>query len=104
MSKSQMKTMLITYFDITLNSFHRAELSNKLAMWKLCKAVHRKRPELWPNDWILHHHNAPAHKVLSAKQFLAQKLITEKEHLPYSSDLAANNFWVFQNIKSALKG
>jgi len=25
-----------------------------------CEAVLRKRPELWPNDWILHHDNAPA--------------------------------------------
>jgi hypothetical protein len=43
-----------------------------------------KRPELWPNDWILHHHNAPAHKALSVKQFLAQKSITEMEHPTYS--------------------
>jgi hypothetical protein len=26
--------------------------------------VRIKRPELWPNDWILHHDNAPAHKEL----------------------------------------
>jgi hypothetical protein len=23
-----------------------------------------KKPELWPNDWILHHDNVPVHKVL----------------------------------------
>jgi hypothetical protein len=33
--------------------------------------------------------------VLSAKQFLAQKSIT---------DLAPNDFWLFPKIKSALKG
>jgi hypothetical protein len=49
---------------------------------QLCKAVHRKRPELWPSDWILHHDSAPAHKVLSVKQFWAQKLITELENPP----------------------
>jgi hypothetical protein len=27
--------------------------------------VHRQRAELWPNDWILHHDNAPAHKAFS---------------------------------------
>jgi hypothetical protein len=26
-----------------------------------------KRPKLWPNNWILHHVNAPAHKVLSVR-------------------------------------
>jgi hypothetical protein len=66
--------------------------------------VHRKRPELWPSDWILHCDNAPANKVLSVKQFLAQKSITEMEHPPCSSDLAPNDFWLFPEIKTALKG
>jgi histone-lysine N-methyltransferase SETMAR len=66
--------------------------------------MRRKRPELWPNDWILHHNNAPAHKVLSVKQFLTQKSITEMQHPPYSPDLAPNNFWLFTKIKCALRG
>jgi hypothetical protein len=41
----------------------------------LHEAVHKKRPELWPSDWILHHDNAPAHKMLTVKHFLAQKWI-----------------------------
>jgi hypothetical protein len=64
---------------------------------QLREAVHRQRPELCPSDWILHHDNAPAHKALSVKQFLAQKPITEM-------DLALNDFWLFPKIKSALKG
>jgi histone-lysine N-methyltransferase SETMAR len=64
----------------------------------------RKRPELWPNDWILHHDNAPAaHKSLSVKQFLAQKSITEMEHPPSSPNLALNDVWLFVKIKCALK-
>jgi histone-lysine N-methyltransferase SETMAR len=51
-----------------------------------------------------HHDNAPAHKALSVKPFLAQKLITEMEHPPYFPDLAPNNFWLFPKIKSVLKG
>jgi histone-lysine N-methyltransferase SETMAR len=66
--------------------------------------VQRKRPELWPNNWIPHHDNASAHKALSVVQFLAQKLITEMEHPPCSPDLAPSNFWVFSKIKSVLKG
>jgi len=42
--------------------------------------------------------------VVSVKPFLAQKLITEMEHPPYSSDLALNDLWLFPKIKSALKG
>jgi hypothetical protein len=52
-----------------------------------------------PNDSILHHDNAPAHKALSVKHFLAQKSITEMEQPSCSPDLAQ-----FPKIKSALKG
>jgi hypothetical protein len=31
--------------------------------------VRRKRRELWPNDWILHRDNAPAHVALPVEQF-----------------------------------
>jgi hypothetical protein len=64
----------------------------------------RKRPEPLPKGWILHHDNAPAHKALSVKQFLAQKSITETEHSSYSPDFSPNDFWLFPKIKSALKG
>jgi transposase len=57
-----------------------------------------------PNDWILRHDNAPAHKAISVKQFLAQELITEMEHSSYSPDLTSNDLWLFPKIKSTLKG
>jgi hypothetical protein len=83
--------MLITFFDIkdtvhcefnptgyTVNQAYYAEMMK------------------WLYD------NAPAHKILSVKQFLFQKSITEMEHPPYSPDLALN--WLFPKIKPALKG
>jgi transposase len=66
--------------------------------------VRRKRAELWLNGWILHHDNAPAHKALSVKQYLATKSITKIEHPSYSPDKAPNDLWLFSKIKSALKG
>jgi hypothetical protein len=42
--------------------------------------------------------------MLSFKQFLAQKSITEMEHLPCSPSLVLNDLWLFPEIKSALKG
>jgi hypothetical protein len=42
--------------------------------------------------------------TLSSKQFLAQKSIAEIEDPPCSPDLAPNDFWLFPEIKSALKG
>jgi transposase len=109
MSKSQMKEMLKTFFDIKgivhfefiTQSVNRAYYLKLLK--RLPEAVRRKRPELWPNEWILHHDNAPAHKALSVKQFLAQKSIDEMEPPPYSPDSAPNGFWLFPKIKFALK-
>jgi hypothetical protein len=71
---------------------------------RLCEILRIKRPELWPNDWIFHRDNAPAHKALSVTQFLSQKSITEVEYIPFSSYLAPNCFSLFPKIKSALKG
>jgi hypothetical protein len=67
------------------------------------KAVHRRRPELWPEAWILHHNNAPAHDALNV-QFLAKKSIMKLDNPPYSPDLAPCNFWLFPKLKTALKG
>jgi hypothetical protein len=55
---------------------------------KLRESVTRKRPELWPDKWILHHGNAPAHDALRVREFLAKKSITKIDHPPYSLDLA----------------
>jgi hypothetical protein len=66
---------------------------------KLCV----ERPELWPNNWIRDHNNASAHEVLSVKQFLAQELIAEMEHQPFSPDLALKEFWLFSKVKKSEK-
>jgi hypothetical protein len=50
---------------------------------RLNEAVRRKRPDLWPNDWILHYDKAPAHKAFSVKQFVPQKSMAEMEHHPF---------------------
>ena len=60
---------------------------------------------MWKNDsWVLHHDNAPAHNTLSVKMFLMKHKITVLEHPLYSPDLAPCYFFLFPQIKSALKG
>jgi hypothetical protein len=73
-------------------------MSNVEILKQLHEAVHRKRPELWPNDLILNHRNAPAHEVLSVKQFWAQESITELEYPPCSLDLAPSDYWLRPEI------
>jgi hypothetical protein len=102
-----MKKMFITFFSIkgivhfkfiprgkTLNQAYYVEIMN----W-LCEAAYKERPEISPNDWILHHDDAPAHKALSVKQLPAQNRL----HPSCSPEFAPNDFWLFPKIKSALK-
>jgi hypothetical protein len=99
-----MKTMLIAFFDVkgvahfefipqgqTVNQAYHMEILKRLR-----ETAHRKMLELCPNDWTLYHYSAPAHKVLSVKQFLGQKSIPEVEHPPYSPDWLRMNFGCFQ--------
>jgi hypothetical protein len=100
MSKSEIKKILITFFDIraivhfefitqdrTVNQVYYVEILKRLH-----EAVSRKNPELWQNYWFLHHDNAPAHKALSVKQFLVKKSITEMENPPYSPGITFGAF------------
>jgi histone-lysine N-methyltransferase SETMAR len=71
---------------------------------RLRESIHRKRPGLWSDKWILHHDNAPAHNALRFREFLAKTSITEMDYPPYSPDLAPCDFWLFPKLKNALKG
>jgi transposase len=67
------------------------------------EAVYRRRPELWPDVWILHHDDARAHDMLAVREFMAKKLILKFDHPPYSPDLAPCDFWLFPKLKTTLK-
>jgi transposase len=71
---------------------------------RLREAVRRRRPELWPDAWILHHGNAIVHYALAVREFLAKKSIMKLDYPPYSPDLAPCDFWLFPKLKTALKG
>jgi histone-lysine N-methyltransferase SETMAR len=112
MSRSQVKTMLVCFFD------HKGIVHNKFiaqghmvnqhcyleVLTRLRECVRKKRPRLWPGKWILHHDNSPAHDVLRVREFLAKNSITKMDHPPYSPELAPCDFWLFPKLKNALKG
>ncbi|CAI6344606.1 unnamed protein product [Macrosiphum euphorbiae] len=111
--RSNVKTMLITFFDIkgliyyefvptgqTVNQTYYKEV-----LIKLREKIRKKRPDQFQNrSWLLHHDNAPAHSALSIREFLADKQIPVVPHPPYSPDLAPCDFFLFPKIKTDLKG
>ena len=72
---------------------------------RLRDAIRRERPEKWrTNSWLLLHDNAPAHRSVLVKDFLAVNIVTTLEHLIFSTDLTQADFYLFHRLKSALKG
>ena len=110
-SKSRVKTMLLTFFDIrgiVHYEFVPTGQSTKFTIWKYWKSCMKK---LDGNDlnfcqqlMVLHHDNASAHMALSVRQFVAAKQITVLELPAYSPDLAPNYFFLFPKMKEILKG
>ena len=90
MSRSQVKTMLVCFFDhkgiVHYEFIAQGQTVNQQCyleeLTKLWKCVRRKRPGLWFDKWILHHNNGPAHDALRVREFLAKNFITKMEHPP----------------------
>jgi len=112
MSWSQVKTMLVCFFDhkgiVHYEFIAQGQTVNQQCylevLRRLQESVRRKRPGLLPDKWILHHDNAPAHDALRVCEFLAKNSITKTDHPLYSPDLAPCDFWLFPKLKNALKG
>jgi len=111
--KSNVKTMLIAFFDIDGLVRHeyipRGQTVNKefykTVLQCLRDAVRRHRTEKWRSgNWILHHENAPAHRAVTTNEFLAKHNISSLPHSPYSPDLAPCNFFFFSQLKTTMKG
>ena len=111
--KVRVKTMLVIFFDwqgvIHKEFVPEGETINavcyKGAMERLLNRIRRVRPGMCESgDWFLLHDNAPSHNTTIVKQFLAQRKVTVLGHLPYSSDLAPAEYFLFPKAKSHLKG
>jgi hypothetical protein len=112
MSGLQVKTMLVRFFDhkrvVHYEFIKQGQTVNQHCylevLTKLRECVRRNLPGLWPDNWILHHDNVPAHYALIVREFLAKTSITKMDHPHYSPDLAPCDFWLFPKLKTALKG
>jgi transposase len=105
--------MLIAFFDIrgmlhlefapkgrTMNAEFYCSVLRPLR-----EDIQRKRPELWhAGNWMLHDDNAPSHRAVIMREFLAHNSIITLPHPPYSPDLAPCDFILFPKMKLQLKG
>jgi len=101
---SKVKFMLVYYFD-SMNIVHKqwvpaAQTANQYYYTEILKRLRKWVMQIRPNiaiNWILYHDNAPTHAALSVAQFVMPQP-------PYSPDLATCDFFLFQKVKSAVKG
>ena len=64
-----------------------------------------RRPQLWSaGDWQLYQDNVPTCASRLVQNFLEKYQITHVTQPPCSTDLVPCNIWLFQKLKSPLKG
>jgi len=72
---------------------------------RLWKRIRRAWPEYSaPGSWFLLHDNAPVHRAVAVKEFLARKQVCVLHHPPYSPDLSPCEYFLFPKLKLSLKG
>jgi len=107
------KVLLIAFFDWQGVVYHEftpnGQTINKEyyldVLRRLREAIREKRPILWRcNSWVLHHDNAPAHRSSLVSDFLEKHGTITVPQLPYSSDLAPADYFLFPKLKMRLKG
>lgn len=111
--KSREKTMLICFYDskgIILREFvpQGQNVTGEYylgVMERLWKRIVRVRPEYRaPGSWFLLHDNAPSHRTVAVREFLAKKQVCVLQHPPYSPDLSPCDYFLFPKLKLAMKG
>jgi hypothetical protein len=91
-SCSATKSMLIVFFDI--RGMLHLEIASEgrtvniefycNVLRRLTKDIQRKRPDLWrAGNWMLHDDNAPSHRALVTREFLAHNSIITLPHPSY---------------------
>ena len=113
LQKSKVETLLSAFFDnkgIIHKEFVPAGQTINAAFYQavlnqLLQHIQWIWPELYrTGKWMLLHDRAPAHSVICACQFLAQKMVAVIDHPPYFPDLAPADFFLFPCLNAAMTG
>lgn len=67
-------------------------------------ALHRKRPELKAERFILLHDNARPHCSVATMEIFTQFKWEILKHPTFSPDLTPSDFWLFPKLKKSLDG
>jgi len=111
--RSATKSMLIVFFDIQgIVHLEFAPEGQTVNVEFYCNVpprlrddIRRKRPELMCADnWLLRDDNAPSHRALVTREFLAHNSINTLSQPPNSPDLGPCDFFLFPKMKLQLKG
>ena len=109
--KSNIKTMLIAFFDIDGLVHHEFVPTEqtvnkefyKTVLQRLREPVRKRHPEKWRSgNWILHHDNAPAHRAVTMS-FWRNTTFRRSHNLPTPPDLAPCDFFLFPQPKKTMK-
>ncbi len=106
--------MLVVFFDKD-GIIHHEFIPNGRGIGKVLyqeilvrfrEALCRRRPHLWhdPDGWALLQDGAPAHTADATLHFLQYHSIQLLPHPLYSLDLNPCDYWIFNRIKSPLRG
>ncbi len=111
---SEAKIMLVIFFD-SKGTIHYECTPTGLGIGaevylaileRFREQIRRKRPQYWSGEqsWGLLHDGAPAHRADLVVDWLADKNIPRIPHAGYSPDLSPADYWIFNRIKSCLRG
>jgi histone-lysine N-methyltransferase SETMAR len=64
----------------------------------------KKKPVMVEQEWGFHRDNALVHTATVVQKWFAAHNIQQLEHLPYSPDLAPDDFFLFLRVKEDLAG
>ncbi len=107
------KIMLVVFFDsegVVHREFVRRGLGVGAVVYlgimvRLCRAIRRKRPEMWRRrQWWLQHDGTPAHRAEPVVRYLLEHNTRILPHPGYSPDLAPADYWFFNRVKRHLRG
>ena len=116
-ARTRQSTMLTTFFDCNGMVHHEfLRRGGSITAEEYCavlgglkEKIWKKRPHLWVMEegyrrFLLHHDNATPHTAIPTLAHLGENHMEMIAHPPYSPDMAPNDYFLFPELKSWMRG